>query len=32
MDKGAMMDKPAMARDTGMMKSMAKDSGMMKKP
>lgn len=32
MDKGAMMDKPGMAKDTGMMKSMAKDSGMMKKP
>jgi hypothetical protein len=32
MDKGTMMDKPAMAGDTGMMKSMAKDSGMMKKP
>lgn len=32
MDKGAMMDKPAMAKDTGMMKSMAKDTGMMKKP
>ena len=31
MDKGAMMDKPGMARDTGMMKSMAKDSTM-KKP
>jgi len=31
MDKGAMMDKAAMAKDTGMMKSMAKDS-MMKKP
>jgi hypothetical protein len=31
MEKGAMMDKPAMAKDTGMMKSMAKDS-MMKKP
>ena len=32
MDKGAMMDKPAMAKDTSMMKSMAKDTGMMKKP
>jgi hypothetical protein len=32
MDKGAMMDKPAMAKDSGMMKTMAKDTGMMKKP
>ena len=31
MDKGAMMDKPGMARDTGMIKSMVKDSTM-KKP
>lgn len=32
MDKGGMIDKPAMSKDTGMMKPMAKDSGMMKKP